>query len=90
MNTADQHETDGNDDTAADEQAQIDDVQRRATLRLAQERQELLETWLETGGTTAEFDAAWPAIHAQLNKARVQDVGEAARRRTLSRFRKRT
>ena len=89
MNTADHDENDDNEDTTASEQALIEDVRRRAALRVAQERQELLDTWLASGGSTEEFDEAWPAIRAQLNRARLQDVGEAARRRPLSRFRRR-
>jgi hypothetical protein len=65
-----------------------DDLARRAARRVEQERQELLATWLDGGGTEAEFEEAWPAIRTQLGKVRVDELGDKARGRSLGRFRK--
>lgn len=70
------------------ERQRLDEHLRRAALLVEKEKRELLATWLAGGGTAAEFEEAWPAIRAQLGKARLHDVGESARRRSLSRFRK--
>ncbi|HUG16630.1 MAG TPA: hypothetical protein VMM78_16620 [Thermomicrobiales bacterium] len=70
------------------EEQRLADLRRRAALRVEQEKRELLATWLDGGGTEAEFEAAWPSIHAQLGKSRVSEVGDRARRRSLNRFNK--
>lgn len=65
-----------------------DDRARRAARRVAHEKRELLTTWLDSGGTEEEFEEAWPAIRAQLGRARVDELGGKARGRSLARFRK--
>jgi hypothetical protein len=65
-----------------------DASQRRAALLVEKEKRELLETWLSGGGTETDFEDAWPSIRDQLGRSRLQEVGDAARRRPLSRFRR--
>lgn len=64
------------------------ELARRATRRVEQEKQELLRTWLDGGGTEEEFEETWPAIRSQLGKVRLDELGEKARGRSLSRFRR--
>jgi hypothetical protein len=70
---------------AAERQAA--DRQRSASLRVEQERRQLLADWLAAGGTEEAFHEAWPAIQAQLGQMRLQQLGERARNRSLLRFR---
>jgi hypothetical protein len=80
----------GNDEPLEDEDElrRLMDRQALAGWRVEKERRELLVTWLSSGSTEAEFNEAWPAIHAQLGRMRVQELGEKARHRSLQRFRK--
>lgn len=62
--------------------------QRIAALRLRREKERLRADWLAGGASDAEFEAAWPAIQAELNQLRVMEVGAKARGRSLRAFRK--
>ncbi len=59
-----------------------------AARKLASERARLLRDWLDGGGTESEFADAWPEIRAQLGQFRLMAIGDKARNRSLSSFRK--
>ena len=68
---------------------QTSERQQIAQSRVKRERDRLLRDWTSGGGSEADFDEAWPAIHAQLGKIRVMEIGDKARNRSLTAFRKR-
>lgn len=68
---------------------QASDLQRNVQNRIKRERARLLHDWTTAGGSEADFEEAWPSIHAQLGQIRVAEIGERARSRSLTAFRKR-
>jgi hypothetical protein len=68
---------------------QTADLQRSVQNRIRREKARLLADWTAAGGTEADFEAAWPSIHAQLGQIRVMEIGEKARSRSLKAFRNR-
>jgi len=65
------------------------DLQRNAQNRIKREKARLLADWIAAGGTEADFEEAWPSIHAQLGQIRVQEIGARARTRSLTAFKAR-
>lgn len=65
------------------------DIQRNAQNRIQREKARLLRDWIDGGGTETDFEEAWPSIHAQLGQIRVMEIGDKARTRSLTAFRKR-
>lgn len=64
------------------------ELQRNVQNRITREKAQLLHDWTAAGGTVADFEAAWPSIHAQLGQIRVMQIGHKARNRSLRTFRK--
>src|SRR5688500_264743 len=58
------------------------DLQRNVQNRIKREKERLLHGWTTAGGSEADFEAAWPSIHAQLGQIRVQEIGDKARSRS--------
>jgi hypothetical protein len=71
-----------------EDERRLDERRRKAQLRLERERCQLLDDWIAGGGTATEFEAAWPEIRAQLGRFRLMELGDKARQRSLTRFRK--
>ena len=67
---------------------QTTDLQHNVQNRIKREKELLLRDWISGGGTEADFEEIWPAIHAQLGRIRVMEIGEKARSRSLTTFRK--
>lgn len=67
---------------------QVAERRESAARKLAVERSRLLKDWLAGGVTEQEFAEAWPEIRAQLGQFRLMEVGDKARNRSLSPFRK--
>jgi hypothetical protein len=65
------------------------DLQRNVENRIKREKARLLHDWTTAGGSEADFEEAWPSIHAQLGQIRVQEIGEKARSRSLTAFNRR-
>jgi hypothetical protein len=65
------------------------DLQRNIQNRIKREKSRLLHDWTTAGGSEADFEDAWPSIHAQLGQIRVQEIGEKARTRSLTAFNRR-
>lgn len=65
------------------------DLQRNVQNRIKREKARLLADWTAAGGTEADFEEAWPLIHAQLGQIRVQEIGDRARTRSLTAFKAR-
>lgn len=65
------------------------DVQRNAQNRIKREKAQLLRDWIAGGGAEADFEDVWPSIQAQLGQIRIQEIGDKARNRSLTAFRKR-
>ena len=65
------------------------DLQRNVENRIKREKERLLNDWTTAGGSEADFEEAWPSIHAQLGQIRVQEIGEKARTRSLTAFNRR-
>ena len=65
------------------------DLQRNIQNRIKREKSGLLHDWTTAGGSEADFEEAWPSIHAQLGQIRVQEIGEKARTRSLTAFKRR-
>lgn len=69
---------------------QASDLQRNVQNRIKREKAQLLRDWIAGGGAEADFEEAWPSIRAQLGQIRVMEIGDKARNRSLTAFRKRT
>ena len=67
---------------------QSTEIQRNAQNRIKREKAQLLRDWIAGGGTEPDFEDAWPSIHAQLGQIRVMAIGDKARNRSLTAFRK--
>ena len=65
------------------------DLQRNVQNRIQREKARLLQDWTSAGGSEADFEEAWPSIHAQLGQIRIQEIGEKARSRSLTAFNRR-
>jgi hypothetical protein len=65
------------------------DLQRNVQNRIKREKARLLQDWVAAGGSEADFEEAWPSIHAQLGQIRVQEIGDKARTRSLTAFKRR-
>lgn len=65
------------------------DLQRNVQNRIKREKARLLHDWTTAGGSEADFEEAWPSIHAQLGQNRIQEIGEKARSRSLTAFNRR-
>ena len=61
---------------------QTADLQRNVQNRIRREKTRLLNDWIAAGGAEADFEAAWPSIHAQLGQIRVMEIGDKARARS--------
>ena len=68
--------------------SQTTELQRNVQMRIQREKTQLLRDWTAAGGSHADFEEIWPSIHAQLGQIRVQEIGDRARSRPLSTFRK--
>jgi hypothetical protein len=67
---------------------QPSEIQRNVQNRIQREKARLLHDWIAGGGAEADFEEAWPSIHAQLGQIRVMAIGDKARNRSLTAFRK--